>query len=269
MIGFCPLASGSKGNAIYIGTPQAKILIDAGISLKDLTDRLLQIGVHVGELDAVLITHEHIDHIRGIVALCRKWGIPVFANKETAKAIVQFILKAQPKTESAGAVFMPKFKIFSTGESFQFKDVKIHPFSVQHDAIEPVAFTFSLEGIKVGVCADLGFVSTLVTHQLKECDYLYLEANHEPSMVHASSRPMVYKQRVLSRQGHLSNEESASILSMVHHDQLKHVYLAHLSSECNSPAQALKIVRQLLESQNKTVSISIASQSEISQPVYF
>ncbi len=269
MIGFCPLASGSKGNAIYIGTPQAKILVDAGISLKDLTERLSQIGVHVGDLDAVLITHEHIDHIRGIVALCRKWGIPVFANKETAKAIVQFILKSQTKPDSPATPFMPKFKIFSTGESFQFKDVKIHPFSIQHDAIEPVAFTFLADGVKVGLCADLGFASTLVMHQLKDCDYLYLEANHEPSMVHASARPMVYKQRVLSRQGHLSNEESAAVLAHVHHSKLKHVYLAHLSSECNSPDQALKIVRQLLETQNKQLDLSVAWQSEISKPVYF
>ena len=257
MIGFCPLASGSKGNSIYLGTGKTKILVDAGISLKDLTERLLKIGVEVQSIDAVLITHEHIDHIRGISALCRKWNIPVFANRETAKAI------------AAVSTFMPKFKIFSTGESFQFEDVKVHPFSIQHDAIEPVAFTFEFGKLKVGVCADLGFATTLVTHQLQNCDYLYVEANHQPSMVHASSRPMVYKQRVLSRQGHLSNEESAKLISDVHHEKLKHVYLAHLSSECNTPELALKIITETLEKENKSVNVTVSPQSEISLPIYF
>lgn len=257
MIGFCPLASGSKGNALYFGSAQAKILIDAGISLKDLTERLSKIGVDVKDLDAILITHEHIDHIRGLSALCRKWDIPVFANAETAKAIAEI------------ATYRPKFKIFSTGETFQFADIKIHPFGIQHDAIEPVAFTLETDSVKVGVCADLGFASTLVLHHLQKCNYLYLEANHQPSMVLACSRPAVYKQRVLSRQGHLSNEEASYVLMTVHHEQLKHVYLAHLSSECNTPELALSIVPQALRKQNKDVSISVSYQDVISKPVYF
>ncbi len=257
MIGFCPLASGSKGNALYFGSPKAKILIDSGISLKELTDRLGKIGVEVGDLDAILVTHEHIDHIRGLSTLCKKWNIPIFANLETAKAIVSV------------ATHTPKFKIFSTGDSFQFSDVKIHPFSIPHDAIDPVAFTLQVDSLKVGVCADLGFASTLVVHQLQNCDYLYLEANHEPSMVHACSRPMVYKQRVLSRQGHLSNEDSAQVILSVHHDKLKHVYLAHLSSECNTPEVALKTVADALERVKKKLEVSVAPQHEIGNPIYF
>ncbi|MBM3198802.1 MAG: MBL fold metallo-hydrolase, partial [Chlamydiae bacterium] len=258
MLGFCPLASGSRGNALYLGTEKVKVLIDAGISLKDLTARLAQIHVQIQDIGAVLITHEHIDHIRGLSALCRKWNIPVFANRETAKAIVEAI------------TFIPKFKIFSTGEAFRYGDLKIVPFPVQHDAIEPVAFTFHVDGgAKVGVCADLGFVTTLVQHHLQHCDYLYVEANHQPSMVHACSRPLVYKQRVLSRQGHLSNEESAKLISHVHTDRLKHVYLAHLSSECNAPELALQTVKDTLEARAQKVSLSIAWQDEISQPVDF
>ncbi len=257
MIGFCPLASGSKGNALYFGSPKVKILIDSGISLKDLTERLLKIGVEVGDLNAVLVTHEHIDHIRGLSALCKKWNIPIFANLETAKAIV------------TASTHTPKFKIFSTGDPFQFADVQINPFSIPHDAIDPVAFTLQVDSLKVGVCADLGFASTLVVHQLKNCDYLYLEANHQPSMVHASARPMVYKQRVLSRQGHLSNEDSAEVILAVHHDNLKHVYLAHLSSECNTPEIALKTVRDALERQQKKLTVSVAPQHEIGMPVCF
>ena len=257
MKGFCPLASGSKGNAIYLGTEKTKILIDAGISVKDLTARLQTINVDLSEIEAVLITHEHGDHIRGLSALCSRLGIPVFANKETAQAIIPLCRE------------VPKFKIFSTGETFLFGDIEIHPFSIQHDAMDPVAFTFQFDGLKVGLCADLGFASSLVLSRLQLCDYLYIEANHQPSMVHSSTRPMVYKQRVLSRQGHLSNEESALVISSVYHDKLKHVYLAHLSSECNTPELALKIVGEMLERNRQKTQVSVATQDVPSQPILF
>lgn len=257
MLGFCPLASGSKGNALYLGSKNVKLLIDAGLSAKELKERLSLIGVDIAEIQGVLVTHEHVDHIRGISTLCQKYGIPVFANIETAKAILSVVKHP------------PKFKIFSTGDSFQLSDIHIHPFSIPHDAIDPVAFTFQIEGLKVGVCADLGFASTMVVGKLVGCDYLYIEANHEPSRVHACSRPMVYKQRVLSRQGHLSNEESAAVVTAVHHESLKHVYLAHLSSECNSPDLALQTVTAALERVNKGVSLSVAPQDSIATPVYF
>jgi phosphoribosyl 1,2-cyclic phosphodiesterase len=257
MQGFCPLASGSKGNAIYFGTDKTKILIDAGLSLKTLTARLAEIQVDIADIDAVLITHEHTDHVKGLSVLWNKWKIPIFANKETAGSLLPLFQE------------VPKFKIFSTGETFEFGDIEIHPFSIQHDAIDPVAFTFRWEGIKVGLCADLGFASSLVVNRLQGCDYLYLEANHQPSMVHSSTRPLVYKQRVLSRQGHLSNEESADVISHIYHDQLKHVYLAHLSSECNTPELALKIVEESLEAKKQKVPLSIANQEMVSQPIFF
>lgn len=259
MIGFCPLASGSKGNALYLGTENAKVLIDAGISLKELTKRLSQIQVGIEEIQAVLVTHEHIDHIRGITALCRKWDIPIFANRETAKAIVQ------------ACTFVPKFVLFSTGETFCFQDIRIHPFPVQHDAIEPVAFTFEVDsmGVKLGVCADLGFATTLVRHHLRDCDYLYVEANHQPSMVHACARPLSYKQRVLSRQGHLSNEESANLIAHIYSDRLKHIYLAHLSSECNTPELALETVQAVLAQKEGTTPVTVAWQDTVSQSVLF
>ncbi len=256
MIGFCPLASGSKGNAIYLGTKETKILIDAGISAKALSFRLQEIGVKIEEIDAILVTHEHVDHVRGLSTLWNQYEIPIFINSETAKAILPGFSK------------VPKMKIFSTGETFEFGGIAIHPFSVQHDAIDPVAFTFQWDEWKVGVCTDLGFASTLVLHALGGCDYLCIEANHQPSMVHACSRPMVYKQRVLSRQGHLSNEACAEVVAAVGHAGLKHVYLAHLSSECNAPDLALAIVSKAL-SQCSEAGISIAYQDRISQPSYF
>lgn len=257
MKGFCPLASGSKGNCIYFGSDRTKILIDAGISAKVIQERLSEINVDLTEIDAILITHEHMDHIQGLKTLAFKKGIPILANHETAKGIVETFHDC------------PKFKIFSTGETFEFGDLQIHPFSIQHDTLDPVAFTIRVNNLKLGFCTDLGFVTSLVQVQLRDCDYLYVESNHEPSMVHASSRPLVYKQRVLSRSGHLSNEACGNLLAHVYHEKLKHVHLAHLSSECNSPEVALKVVGEILAKNGIQLEMCAAPQDKMSRAIYF
>lgn len=257
MKGFCPLASGSKGNCIYFGSNQTKILIDAGISTKKLESRLNEINVDISDIDAILITHEHTDHILGLKGLAYKRGIPVLANQETAKGIVEYFKDC------------PKFKIFSTGETFEFGDLEIHPFSIQHDTLDPVAFTIRVNNLKLGFCTDLGFATSLVQTQLMHCDYLYLEANHQPSMVHASPRPMIYKQRVLSRNGHLSNEASGNLLAQIHHTHLKHVHLAHLSSECNSPETAISVIKGILEQSGIQLDLCVATQDKISKSILF
>ena len=257
MKGFCPLASGSKGNCIYLGTSNTKILIDAGISAKAIKAKLEEIHVDLADIDAILVTHEHYDHIQGLKVLAYKLGIPVLANQETAKGIVHVFNDC------------PKFKIFSTGETFQFGDLEIHPFSIQHDTLDPVAFTIKFDQLKLGFCTDLGFVTSLVQYQLKECDYLYVESNHQPSMVHASPRSMVYKQRVLGRSGHLSNEECGHLLNHVYHQKLKHVHLAHLSSECNSPETAVKVIKEILERNGIDLELTVAPQHKISKAIYF
>lgn len=257
MIGFCPLASGSKGNAIFLGSKRTRILIDAGLSGAAVEKRLSEIDIDLKTIAAILITHEHTDHIQGLGILGEKLKIPVFANAETAKGICS-ALKIRPR-----------FKIFTTGESFEFEDLEIHPFSIPHDTLDPVGFTIQIESKKLGFCTDLGYVTSLVKKQLEICDYLYLEANHQPSMVHACSRPAIYKQRVLGKQGHLSNENCASLLSSVFHPGLKHVHLAHLSSECNHPDLAIKIVQEFLASKEQNVEISIAYQEKNSKPILF
>lgn len=257
MEGFCPLASGSKGNAIYVGTKNTKILIDAGISTKSICERLGQINVDISEIQAILVSHEHSDHIAGLKVLSMRYNIPIIANQLTAQAICENFL------------VRPRFKIFITGETFEFGDIEIHPFSVQHDAVDPVAFTLSFDGLKIGVCTDLGHVTSLVTTHLTNCHLLYVEANHKPEMVHASSRPYVYKQRVLGRTGHLSNEACGELVSNVWHDGLKQVYLAHLSSECNSPEVALSTVHGILEQKGITLPVSVAHQDRKSQATLF
>lgn len=257
MEGFCPLASGSKGNCIYLGTANTKILIDAGLSGKAIEAKLREINVDISQIDAVLISHEHTDHIQGLKILAGKRNIPVLANHDTAKGIVQALQMC------------PKFKIFSTGETFEFGDFTIHPFSIQHDTLDPVAFTIRVDSLKLGFCTDLGFATTLVKTELKNCNYLYLEANHEPSMVHASSRPMVYKQRVLSKSGHLSNGEAAKVLLEVAHPELKHVHLAHLSSECNTPEVAARTIQGILKTCSIQLDICCAFQERISKAILF
>lgn len=257
MIGFCPLASGSKGNCIYLGTHQTKLLIDAGLSAKATISKLEQINVDIGDIDAILVTHEHTDHIQGLKVLAYRMGIPVLANTETAKGIVEYFHDC------------PKFKIFSTGETFEFGDLEIHPFSIQHDTLDPVAFTIRADGLKLGFCTDLGFVTSLVVNKLQDCDYLYVESNHQPSMVHASSRPMIYKQRVLGRSGHLSNEACGDLLSKVAHPGLKHVHLAHLSSECNSPEVAIQVVQGILKEHGISLDMCVAPQDMISKGIHF
>ena len=255
MIGFCPLASGSRGNCIYLGTNKTKILIDVGISCKKLEQKLEEIDVRLDDIDAILITHEHMDHITGLKVVCSKYKIPVIVNSETAKGIY------------ANLHFLPDVKIFTTNETFCYQDLTIHPFSIQHDTLDPVGFTIQTDEYKIGVCTDLGFVSSLVQKNLEDCNYLYLEANHDVQMVHSCNRALIYKQRVLGRQGHLSNEQCAELISHLYHDGLKHIYLAHLSSECNHEEKAKNIIEKLLEI--KKVKVSIAYQDKISDKILF
>ena len=252
MKGFCPLASGSKGNCLYFGSSEKKILIDVGISCRALNLRLQEIGVSLDEIDAIFVTHDHTDHIAGLKVVTSRYQIPIVANSETAKGIVTTL------------GVCPSFKIFSTGESFTYGDIEVSTYSIPHDTMDPVGFTFTHDGVKWGVCADLGFATPLVAQRLKGCDYLYLEANHEPDLVHHSKRPMVYKQRVLGRTGHLSNQACGELLRGIYHPGLKHVYLAHLSGECNQPELALEKVGSYLAREGVSIEMSIAWQAEVS-----
>ncbi len=257
MNGFCPLASGSKGNSIFIGTKNTRVLIDAGISTTDLKQRLSEIQIDLPSIQAILITHEHTDHIAGLSILAEKWKIPILANAETAKAIHRML------------GLRPRFKIFTTGEPFEFGDLEVHPFSVPHDTLDPVAFVVKTTDLKLGFCADLGHVTSLIKKELEYCDYLYLEANHEPSMVHASNRPQILKQRILGKQGHLSNEQCANLLTCLVHAKLKHVHLAHLSGECNTEETALRVVQNALTQQGQSIDLSIAYQGRVSKRIIF
>ncbi|MEC7839442.1 MAG: MBL fold metallo-hydrolase [Chlamydiota bacterium] len=257
MKGFCPLASGSKGNCVFLGTDNTKILIDAGLSTKATKKKLEEIDVDIGEIDAILISHEHSDHIQGLKVMANKMKIPVFANTETAKGIVNSLRDC------------PQFKIFTTGESFEFRDLEIHPFTVPHDTLDPVMFTIKTNGLKLGFCTDLGFATSRVKVQLQDCDYLLLEANHQREMVHACPRPEVYKRRVLGRTGHLSNIDCGNLICEIAHPGLKHIHLAHLSSECNTPEKAIETVKEIMKSKGLDIDLCIAPQDQISKSIHF
>lgn len=257
MLGFCPLASGSKGNCLYLGSKNTKVLIDAGISKKQIDSRLEQIGVSFSDIDAILVTHEHMDHIGAIKVLTEMCSIPIICNAETAKGIYQNLS------------VRPSFKIFTTGETFTFKDLEVTSFPVCHDTLDPVGFVIQTGKEKIGICTDLGFVSSHIISILQGCDYLYLEANHQPEMVHASNRPYVYKQRVLGRQGHLSNDECAKLIVSLAHPGLKKIFLAHLSSECNASQLAMEKAKKAIEASGVSAEVCIAYQEKISEPVLF
>lgn len=259
MVVFCPLASGSRGNCNFVGTAQTKLLIDAGLSAKLTGQRLAQIGIDLADIDAIVITHDHGDHIAGLKGLAKRLSIPVVCNLETAKGISLFL--GDPL----------QCKIFRTGEPFEIGDFLFRPFSVQHDTGDPVGFVIEVHvgqtPVRIGVCTDLGFVTSLVVEHLKHCCCLFLESNHDPELVNLSLRPTIYKQRVLGRMGHLSNGECGHLLSQVAHDKLQRVYLAHLSEECNREELAQETANVALSTFRQTSSLKIAHQFQISEPI--
>lgn len=244
------LASGSKGNCALLQTRSTTVLVDAGIGIKDLAGRLAYYGVSLDMIDAVFITHDHSDHIKACEALGR-YGIPVICNADTARAIAK------------SAKFRPVFKLFVTGTSFKYKEFKVSTFTVQHDTFDPVGYAFTVEDKTLVFCTDLGIVTPHIRHILLDASYIVLEANHEVELVHSSNRSHVYKQRVLSRQGHLSNVDACLLLSSLQ-SSVSHVTLAHLSDECNCPVVLMKQARDSLSA---AIPLEYAKQNEVSAPV--
>ncbi|QVE49414.1 MBL fold metallo-hydrolase [Chlamydia crocodili] len=256
MEGFFPLASGSKGNCTYLGTDSCKILIDLGISKQLVTHELLSMNIHPEDIQAIFISHEHSDHISGIKSFVKTYNTPIICNLETARSLCQLL------------DVHPTFKIFSTGTIFSFYDLKIQTFNVPHDAIDPVGFIFHYRDEKLGFCTDLGWVTSWIIHELYDCDYLLVEANHDPELVRQSARPDIYKKRVLSKLGHISNRECGELLQKILTPKIKKIYLAHLSSECNTPELALSKVSSAIEDISSILPV-IAESQGISDPIYF
>ena len=219
----CILGSGSRGNAIWVRSGKTAILVDAGLSFRQFKQRLAAVDEDPGRLKAVLITHEHSDHIRGLPLLLRKIGVPVFATPGTAAAIADWL-------ELNG------FELLASGEKFELGPFQVLAFPVSHDAAEPVGLVVEDQHSRLGLATDLGLVTRLVEERLKDCQGLILEMNHDTRMLKDGPYPWEVKQRIQSRFGHLANEKGGELLSRVHHPDLEHVWLAHRSEINNTPA---------------------------------
>jgi phosphoribosyl 1,2-cyclic phosphodiesterase len=229
------LGSGSAGNCAYVETDETRILVDAGFSLRQIRQRLAAIGRAPENLTGILVTHEHNDHIQGLVTLGGKLRIPVYCNRPTHEA-AEFQLKTKLDC-----------RLFATGASFDVGDVLVETFTIPHDAQDPVGFLLRTNGVNIGFLTDLGHVTKLVLDRIRPANVLLLEANHDVKMLQdCVRRPWSLKQRILGRHGHLSNEAAAEAAEQIMSAELRHLYLGHLSRECNRPELARSVVNDRL-----------------------
>lgn len=232
---FCAFASGSSGNCTYAGSESTHILVDVGISGKRVDQALNCAGLAGRDLNGILITHEHSDHICGLGVISRKYGIPIYATEKTIDAI--------KKDKSVGQIDPELFNVISADNKFNIGDLTVNPMKISHDAADPVGYRISYGSKKVAVCTDLGKYDEYTVEALKGLDVLLLEANHDVKMLQLGPYPYPLKQRILGDRGHLSNELSGQLLSRVLHDDMKYIFLGHLSKENNMPELAYEAVK--------------------------
>lgn len=260
----CSIASGSSGNCIYVGTDSTHILVDTGISGKRTEAGLNSLGVTMRDVDGILVTHEHIDHISGLGVLARKYSVPIYATKKTIEQI--------KKTKSVGVIDDDLFCEIIPDEKFTIKDLTMNPMRVSHDAADPVAYRIRHGEKKVGIITDLGIYNDYTVECLKGMDAVLLEANHDIHMLQVGPYPYYLKQRILGERGHLSNELSGRLLSRILHDDMKAIVLGHLSKENNMAELAYETVRvEVTMADNKYKAndfpIHVANRSEVSQVI--
>jgi len=229
------LASGSRGNSIYISSGETSVLIDAGLSGIEIERRMKSNNISIKSIDAIIVSHEHSDHIQGVGVLARRYDLPVYISSETIKT-------AAPQLGTIKTIIN-----FSCGAAFTINNLTVRPFSISHDACDPAGFTIGSNGKKIGIATDLGIATAMVREHLKDCCCLVLEANHDVPMLEEGPYPWPVKQRIKSRTGHLSNESSKELLMDIMHDRLSHVILAHLSETNNTPENALRVISEQID----------------------
>ena len=250
------LGSGSAGNSALISTGHCNILVDGGLSARQLTLRLEQCGVRPNQLDGVLLTHEHGDHICGLEVFCRKHHVPIYANALTAEAV---------RCDNALDEHR-NWRIFRTGAEFAICDISVQAFPVPHDAVDPVGFLFHAGNRALGFITDLGYATKMLVERLREVHTLVIETNHDEKLLQADPyRPWPVKQRIMSRHGHLSNSAAAVVISELLPGKIERVVLGHLSRDCNTPDLAYGAVRTICQKMgNHKLEVFCASQGEIS-----
>lgn len=257
----CSIASGSSGNCIYVGSEATHLLVDVGISGKRTELGLSSLDISGADLDGILITHEHADHIAGIGVIARKYNVPLYATPGTIKAL--------KKCSSIGKIPEDLFVEIQPDKKITIKDITVNPMRISHDATEPVAYRFGNGTQKVAVCTDLGVFNDYTVECLKGMDALLIEANHDVNMLQVGPYPYYLKQRILGDRGHLSNENSGRLLSRILHDKLQTIILGHLSKENNLPELAYEAVRmEITLGDNpyraEDFNLQVANRSEVS-----
>ena len=234
---FAPLCSGSSGNAAFLEAGGVRMLIDAGGPGKRIIELLHEIDITARTIDAILVTHEHSDHIAGVGVLSRKFDIPVYANAECFERMLPMI----------GGLPARNTRVFESDRAFSIQNVRVLPFSTPHDCAHPVGYAFCAEGKKVSVMTDIGHVTDGMLKAVADSDLLLLEANHDVDMLRAGSYPYPLKMRILGKNGHLSNEDAGFVLAKLFENGVKNAILGHLSNENNTPELALVTVTTVLE----------------------
>ena len=242
------LGSGSKGNCTLVESGKTRLLIDAGFSGVELERRLAAIGLNLGSITALLVTHEHNDHVSGAGIASRRGRLPIYANPATHRAAEKKIGKPFARQD------------FDTGEQFILGDLLVHPFAVSHDTVDPVGYFLTDGQYSVGYCTDTGKITTLIEHHLRRCDILVLESNHDPKMLREGPYPLHLQQRVRSNRGHLANEDAGRFLHKLAGGKLKSAVLAHLSEMNNLPELAVHAARSHLGDFAECLEIIPASQ---------
>ncbi len=259
MLYFCPLASGSSGNAALVATENTSVLIDCGISAKRIESALKTLGYSPQSLSGIFVTHEHSDHINGISVLSRRYNLPVFATPPTWAAMEQV-----PAIESLAPA---NRRFIYRGENFVIGDMSIRPFAISHDAAEPVGFSV-ITGTgqrKLAYATDVGCVTTEIMDELEDAHILCVEANHDVQMLKEGSYPAYLKKRVMGERGHLSNVSCGSMLKEIINKRMSSIYLAHLSLENNRPQVAFDTVSAMIY-QTEGPDLMVAHRTDPSRP---
>ena len=252
MLKFCSLYSGSSGNSLFVETPTTKLLVDAGESSKKIENALNNLNIDASNIDGILVTHEHSDHIKGLGTFAKKFNIPVYANKETWDAMPEVAQRIEPSCQNN---FIPY-------EKFDIGDFKILPFQIPHDAANPCGFNLFYGNQKISIATDLGHMDTKLIKYLEESEFVLLEANYDPNILKCSKYPYTLKQRIAGPNGHLSNEMAGKTISYLLKSGLSKVMLGHLSRENNFPELAYQTVVDELCNNNfdeNKISISVAN----------